>query len=156
MIGSLIAPEHWPAGMITPWAEQTRVVRQDDGSFKHITPYGQGPAGYTLRLANSFITKTAEDGRRPFHPRSDVDRYLLMPGKGVLISTVEFVVMPDDLSGQIMLNDKYSSIGLTMNTRLIQPGFEGNIQAFVYNAGGGPAVLWLGQGIVVLSISRLE
>ncbi|MGC9099530.1 MAG: dCTP deaminase [Candidatus Micrarchaeia archaeon] len=59
---------------------------------------------------------------------------ILPPRKQVLLSTVEYVKMPDNLIGFVELRSTWARHGLLMPPTIIDAGFEGTITLEVFNA----------------------
>jgi deoxycytidine triphosphate deaminase len=82
------------------------------------------PASYELTTAkDGLITphgKRIEPGSSDFVPR----KIILQPGEAALLSTLERLRMPVDVTGNITIRNKYASEGLTLlSGMLIDPGF---------------------------------
>ena len=118
-----------------------------------------GPGSVDLRLGTEFLevprqnyshmdpfkTEAIEavirsEDRRFYVPLGDP--FVLHPGQFVLGSTLEFLVMPNDLIGQVLSRSSWGRLGLLVATAVaVQPGFRGALTLELVNAGAVPITL---------------
>lgn len=96
----------------------------------------------------------AED-RRFFVPLGDP--FVLHPGQFVLGATLEFLVMPNDLIGQVLSRSSWGRLGLLVATAVaVQPGFRGVLTLELVNAGAVPITLRPGLRVAQLQLWRSD
>lgn len=85
------------------------------------------------------------------------DPFVLHPGQFVLGSTVEFVQLPDDLSGRLEGKSSLGRLGLLTHSTagFIDPGFHGHITLELSNVATLPIMLWPGMKIGQLCLFQL-
>lgn len=157
--------------------EIRRRLRATDASRLVITPMLDlakqlGAGSVDLRLGSEFleVRRQASSAIDPFGsppgagskalPVSDRksyvplgDEFVLHPGQFVLGSTLEFVVLPADLVGQVLSRSSWGRLGLLVATAVvIQPGFKGVLTLELVNAGAVPIVLRPGLRIAQLQM----
>lgn len=109
----------------------------------------------SMELIDPFREPDAEqsavDERRTYVPLGN--RYVLHPGQFVLGSTLEFVVMPADLTGQVLSRSSWGRLGLLVATAVaVQPGFRGMLTLELVNSGAVPIVLHPGLRVAQLQL----
>jgi deoxycytidine triphosphate deaminase len=132
-------------------------------------PEAIGGASVDLRLGSQFIVfrrisvpsfDPVGDGTDPRSSQDVVDKtwgqpFVLHPGELALASTLEYLVMPDGLMGQVGSRSSMGRIGLIPATAvLVHPGFRGCLTLELVNAGTVPILLTPGQRIAQLSLHR--
>ncbi|HWK20563.1 MAG TPA: dCTP deaminase [Microbacteriaceae bacterium] len=118
--------------------EFLEVPRQN---YSHIDPFRQETADAVLH---------AED-RRFFVALGDP--FVLHPGQFVLGSTLEFLVLPNDLVGQVLSRSSWGRLGLLVATAVaVQPGFHGVLTLELVNAGAVPITLRPGLRVAQLQL----
>lgn len=128
-----------------------------------------GPGSIDLRLGTEFLETPRQNNASidPFltedpriRPGNDIrtyvplgDRYVLHPGQFALGATLEFVVLPDDITGQVLSRSSWGRLGLLVATAVaVQPGFRGSLTLELVNAGTVPIVLRPGLRIAQLQL----
>lgn len=102
------------------------------------------PASIDLRLGSTFKSiATNADGNGPIDPETDNvdywtfhqgdDSYELVSGGFVLASTLEDVIMPDTLAGQVIDKSSLARLGVGLHAGFIDPGFRGHITLEITN-----------------------
>lgn len=130
-----------------------------------------GGSGLDLRLGTRFIvfrrTATAS-----FDPLGEVDdpraiqvfvelslkeRFVLHPGEVVLGSTLEYLAIPDDLSGQVITRSSYGRLGLLSATAVqVHPAFRGCLTLELVNLSNIPITLTPGERIAQLVLWKTK
>ncbi|MFE6734595.1 dCTP deaminase [Microbacterium sp. NPDC057650] len=130
-----------------------------------------GPGSIDLRLGTEFLETPRQNSASidPFaekdpraRPVADLrtyvplgDQYVLHPGQFALGATLEFVVLPDDVIGQVLSRSSWGRLGLLVATAVaVQPGFRGSLTLELVNAGMVPIVLRPGLRIAQLQLWR--
>ena len=81
--------------------------------------------------------------------------FVLQPYMKVLVSTLEYVKMPDDVAGLIELRSTFARLGLSIPPTVIDAGFEGQITLEVHG-GAFPVVLKRGARFAHVVFFRVE
>lgn len=134
-----------------------RLQRQrDDAQRLVITPLleqSMGAASLDIRLGNQFIIfqrsatpsiKTFDRGwdSRAVQRKVEIPwggRFVLHPNELVLASTLEYLVMPADLSGQVVTRSSYGRLGLICATAVqVHPHYKGCLTLELVNLGVVP------------------
>jgi deoxycytidine triphosphate deaminase len=124
-----------------------------------------------LRLGTRFIV-SRRTGTADIDPLGDPDRwrgmedhiqepwggrFVLHPGELVLASTLEFIVLPDDLCGQVLTRSSYGRLGLITATAVqVNPGTRGLITLELVNHGQAPISLIPGHRIAQLVLLSVD
>jgi dCTP deaminase len=130
-----------------------------------------GPGSVDLRLGTEFIEVSRQENKfiDPFgHPEnvdaqpSEADRktyvalgdpFILHPGQFVLGATLEFLVLPPNLVGQVLSRSSWGRLGLLVATAVaVQPGFRGVLTLELVNTGSVPIVLRPGLRVAQLQL----
>jgi dCTP deaminase len=128
-----------------------------------------GAGSVDLRLGSEFLeaSRQATDFVDPFRSavkqqavvedrRTHVplgNRFVLHPGQFVLGSTLEFIVMPADMTGQVLSRSSWGRVGLLVATAVaVQPGFRGMLTLELVNSGSQPIVLHPGLRVAQLQL----
>jgi len=81
--------------------------------------------------------------------------FILQPYMKVLVSTLEYVKMPEDVAGLIELRSTFARLGLSIPPTVIDAGFEGQITLEVHG-GAFPVVLKRGLRFAHVVFYRVE
>lgn len=109
-----------------------------------ISPLEEGqiqPASVDIRLGNTFsIVEDSASGiltldREIHYKKIQADTYLLLPGQFVLATTMEYIVLPDNLTAFVEGRSSLGRLGLFIqNAGWVAPGFRGEITLELFNA----------------------
>lgn len=128
-----------------------------------------GPGSIDLRLGSEFLEVPRQDNRSidPFDHKSESrsgkadrktyvplgDEFIIHPGQFVLGATLEFLVMPANLTGQVLSRSSWGRLGLLVATAVaVQPGFRGVLTLELVNTGSVPIVLRPGLRVAQLQL----
>lgn len=128
-----------------------------------------GPGSVDVRLGTEFLETPRQAsayidpfGTAPHQSRITADLrtyvplgdpYVLHPGQFALGSTLEFVVLPPHVMGQVLSRSSWGRLGLLVATAVaVQPGFRGSLTLELVNAGTVPIVLRPGLRIAQLQL----
>lgn len=147
----------------------------ENGSIK-ITPIPDletqlGSCSIDLRLGNDFLI--FEHGKHPFidpfgkNPITDFTRkikvengkpFIIQPGDFVLATTIEYVEIPDDLTGRLEGRSSIGRLGVIIHSTAakIDCGFRGNITLEIANMGKMPIALYPEMRICSLAFEQLS
>lgn len=109
--------------------------------------FSKSGASYDLRLGSEVLITPEK------HPKQLKEGQTLNiePGQFAVLTTKEYLEMPEDLLGFITVRFKYKSKGLVNISGFhVDPGFEGKLVFSVYNT--GPSTVTLRSGDKVFSI----
>lgn len=77
----------------------------------------------------------------------------LHPGQFILGSTLEFISMPSDISGQVVSRSSWGRLGLLVATAVVvQPGYKGVLTLELVNTGGVPIILRPGSRVAQIQL----
>jgi deoxycytidine triphosphate deaminase len=134
-----------------------------------VTPLFPGAingVGMDIRLGNHFIVFFQSEiaGFDPLAFDSDPrrlqlevekgwgERFILHPNELVLASTLEYLVIPSDLTCQVVTRSSYGRLGMISATAvLVHPGFRGCLTLELVNLGNVPVALMPGERVAQLS-----
>ncbi len=138
-----------------------------------VTPYvsnaAQG-AALDVRLSTKFITfrrsgtptfDSLERGQDPREMQELVEKdwagqFILHPLEMVLAATLEYLIMPSDLTAQVMTRSSHGRLGLLSATAVqIHPHFQGCLTLELVNLGQMPLTLTPGERIAQLVFSSV-
>lgn len=124
-----------------------------------------------LRLGNSF--RVFNHSRTPYLDPQDPntlkdvtteivvkegEAFTMHPGEFVLAITMEYIEMPDDLTGHLEGRSSIGRMGIVVHSTAanIECGFRGNITLELANMGRIPVLLYPGMRICSLSFMQLS
>ena len=109
------------------------------------------PASVDIRLGNTF--SVIEDS-----PSGVItDAYVLLPGQFILASTMEYFILPGDLTAFVEGRSSLGRMGLFIqNAGWVDPGFEGEITLELFNANRCAIELRAGRRVGQLVFARME
>jgi len=112
------------------------------------------PANYDLRLGNQYFVSREKYPKR----LEETGGYIVIePGDFAILSTHEYIYVPDDLLGLISLKYKYKKFGLiNISGFHVDPGYVGRLFFSVYNAGPKSVVLKHKEPIFMIMYDKLE
>ena len=152
---------------------RARLKLREQGQRLIAAPMTHEPkgSGLDLRLGTRFITfrragiasfdplDASDDPRavQVYVELSRTQRFVLHPQEIVLGATLEYLVMPDDLSGQVITRSSYGRLGLLSATAVqIHPGFRGCLTLELVNLSTIPITLTPGERIAQLVLWKSE
>lgn len=125
-------------------------------------------ASVDLRLGNNFIVfvRSRTQSFDPLDERQDPrqvqrgmqlgwgDTFVLHPSELVLAATLEYLVLPADLTAQVITRSSYGRLGLLSATAVqVHPHFHGCLTLELVNLGTVPLLLTPGERIAQLVVS---
>lgn len=130
-----------------------------------------GSCSVDLRLGNTF--RVFEHSRYayidPFNKKvgNEVTReivvkkdepFIIQPGDFVLATTIEYIEVPDDLTGKLEGRSSIGRLGVVIHSTAahIECGFRGNITLEIANMGKMPVALHPGMRICSISFDQLS
>ena len=142
------------------------ILTQLENRSLSISPLEKGqiqPASVDIRLGNTFsviedspsgvITMDQEITYRTIQS----DTYVLLPGQFILATTMEYFVLPDDLTAFVEGRSSLGRMGLFIqNAGWVDPGFEGEITLELFNANRCAIKLQSGRRVGQLVFARMD
>ncbi len=131
-----------------------------------VSPLGEAqiqPASVDIRLGSSF--SVIEGGSSPIlkmdaptrYRNIDADTFLLLPAQFVLVTTMEYFRLPDNITAFVEGRSSVGRLGLFIqNAGWVDPGFEGEITLELYNASNSAIELCAGRRIGQLVFAKLD
>jgi dCTP deaminase len=88
----------------------------------------------------------------------DNDPFIIQPSDFVLATTIEYVEIPDDLTGRLEGRSSIGRLGIVIHSTAahIECGFRGNITLEIANMGKMPVALYPGMRICSISFEELS
>lgn len=88
---------------------------------------------------------------------ADGDPFVIQPGQFVLASTVERLVLPDDLIARIEGRSSIARLGIAVHSTaaVFEPGWRGTATMELSNLGGLPVALWPGMRICAFMFEQV-
>lgn len=159
--------ERSPNGALTAFELNRRLQtsQEDKLTITPLLPGAVSGASVDLRLGNKFIVfeKTnsaafdaleASEDPRSFQTaveKSWGDVFYLHPGQLVLAATLEYIVMPGDLTAQVITRSSYGRLGLLSATAVqVHPYFSGCLTLELVNLGEMPMAITPGERVAQL------
>lgn len=164
------AAESGQPGTLVEGDIANRLLRQESSKLV-VTPLMPGAvkgASIDLRLGNKFVifersSAAAFDALNPEQdPRSMQkgiekawgDVFYLHPGELVLAATLEYMVLPGDLTAQVITRSSYGRLGLLSATAVqVHPHFAGCLTLELVNLGVMPMAITPGERVAQLVLS---
>ncbi|PMB76773.1 MAG: dCTP deaminase, partial [Fervidicoccus fontis] len=82
------------------------------------------------------------------------ESFVIQPNERVLLNTLEYVKLPDDLMAFVNLRSTFARLGLIAPPTIVDAGFEGNITIEVVG-GAFPVKLHVGDRFIHLIFAKL-
>lgn len=121
------------------------------------------PASVDIRLGNTFcIIDDTSNGiirlnEEIKYKTITTEKYLLLPGQFVLATTMEYILLPDNLTAFVEGRSSLGRLGLFIqNAGWVDPGFEGEITLELFNANRCAIELQAGHRIGQLVLAKME
>lgn len=134
-------------GMIKPFVEK----QVKDG----VISYGLSSYGYDIRVADEFkiftnINTTVVDPKK-FDPKSFIDFQgdicIIPPNSFALARSLEYFVMPRNVTGIVLGKSTYARCGIVTNFTPLEASWEGFITIEISNTSPLPAKIYANEGI---------
>lgn len=107
------------------------------------------PNGYDLRIAEVMLPDESSDVFRE-------GKVVVPPQTRFLVSTVERVTMPSDVTGQLWIRSSYARRGVLGAFGKIEAGFVGTLTVGGFNAARAPLELPMGDRFCQVVFERME
>ncbi|GLC81635.1 dCTP deaminase [Lacrimispora brassicae] len=121
------------------------------------------PASVDIRLGTTFsVVEDSPNGiitmqNEIRYKTIQADKYLLLPGQFVLATTLEYFVMPDNLTAFVEGRSSLGRMGLFIqNAGWVDPGFEGEITLELFNANRCAIELQSGRRVGQLVFAQMD
>ena len=121
------------------------------------------PASVDIRLGNTFsVIEDSPSGvitmdQEITYKTIESDTYVLLPGQFILATTMEYFVLPDDLTAFVEGRSSLGRMGLFIqNAGWVDPGFQGEITLELFNANRCAIELQAGRRVGQLVFARMD
>ncbi|MBD5149446.1 MAG: dCTP deaminase [Oscillibacter sp.] len=121
------------------------------------------PASVDIRLGNTFsIVEDSSSGIIALdseirYKTITSESYVLLPNQFVLATTMEYFVLPDDVTAFVEGRSSLGRLGLFIqNAGWVDPGFQGEITLELYNANRCAIELKAGRRVGQLVFARMD
>lgn len=121
------------------------------------------PASVDIRLGNTFsMIEDSPSGvitmdQEITYKTIQSDTYVLLPGQFILATTMEYFVLPDDLTAFVEGRSSLGRMGLFIqNAGWVDPGFEGEITLELFNANRCAIKLQTGRRVGQLVFAQMD
>ena len=145
-------------------SDQAILTRLENGSLS-ISPLEKEqiqPASVDIRLGNTFsVIEDSPSGvitmdQEITYKTIRSDTYVLLPGQFILATTMEYFVLPNDLTAFVEGRSSLGRMGLFIqNAGWVDPGFEGEITLELFNANRCAIKLRTGRRVGQLVFARM-
>ncbi len=139
---------------IEPFSEET--VRENGVDLR----LSDEIARHNVTEKGFVLDPTDDESVKKAYTVSRSQELIIAPGEQVLLSTLEYVAMPDDLMGFVELRSTWARHGLSMPPTIVDAGFEGTITLEVVNNAPYSIMLKAGQRfahvVFARTLSRVE
>ena len=142
------------------------IVKMLEAGTLSISPLAEGqiqPASVDIRLGNTFsIVEDSSSGiitmeHEIAYKTIQTDTYLLLPGQFVLATTMEYFVLPDNLTAFVEGRSSLGRMGLFIqNAGWVDPGFQGEITLELFNANRCAIELKAGRRVGQLVFAEMD
>lgn len=144
----------------------TTIIKMLEAKTLSIEPLEQGqiqPASVDIRLGDTF--SIVEDSSTGVINLEDeikyktikTDTYILLPNQFVLATTMEFFVLPNNLTAFVEGRSSLGRMGLFIqNAGWVDPGFKGEITLELYNANRCAIELKAGRRVGQLVFAQMD
>lgn len=146
-------------------SDKTIVSLLQKGSLS-ISPLQEGqiqPASVDIRLGNTFsVVEDSSTGIITFLKKIAYkeilsEKYLLLPGQFVLATTMEYIILPNNLTAFVEGRSSLGRMGLFIqNAGWVDPGFSGEITLELFNANRCAIELQAGCRIGQLVFAQMD
>ena len=87
------------------------------------------------KLEDGFVMDPSDEKmiERSYDIQKGLDKLIINPHEQVLLSTIEYVEIPDDIVGIVELRSTWARHGLSMPPTIIDAGFKGTVTLEVIN-----------------------
>ncbi|MBY2913968.1 dCTP deaminase [Rhizobium leguminosarum] len=83
------------------------------------------------------------------------ERFILYPNQVVLATTLEYICLPSNVMGDVIVRSSYARLGIHLNT-MLQPGYRGCASLELANHSNNPIELVVGGRLVQLRTYRIS
>ncbi|MEM1614339.1 MAG: dCTP deaminase [Pyrobaculum sp.] len=112
---------------------------------------------YAIYAYEGAVVKPCElEDARPLFRVVKADEVVIPPRNFVLLTTEEYVKMPDDVVGLANIRSTIARYGLTAPPTVVDAGFEGNITIEIVNNSPNTIVLRRGMRFLHLVLAKAE
>lgn len=151
------SPEDLESIIITPLLDEKF---DHDSVDLRLGCYFRIPAVSTIECVKPYqetVEHYPELVHKPYSRGSKINTLILQPHHAVLASTLEYIKMPGDVSGQILTKSSWARIFISIaSAPWIHPFYRGCLTLEVTNLGNVPVALPVGKPMAQLVFIKLE
>ncbi len=146
-------------------SDRTIIKMLENGTLS-IEPLERGqiqPASVDIRLGNTFsIVEDSSTGvitleNEITYKKIQTDTYVLLPGQFILATTMEYFMLPNNLTAFVEGRSSLGRLGLFIqNAGWVDPGFRGEITLELFNANRCAIELKAGRRVGQLVFSVMD
>ena len=146
-------------------SDRTIIKMLENGTLS-IEPLERGqiqPASVDIRLGNTFsIVEDSSTGvitleNEITYKKIQTDTYVLLPGQFILATTMEYFMLPNNLTAFVEGRSSLGRLGLFIqNAGWVDPGFRGEITLELFNANRCAIELRAGRRVGQLVFSVMD
>ncbi len=112
-----------------------------------------GEVARLKRVGKVFDTMNGGMDLNDFYAIEVSDEFIIYPDEKVLVTTLEYVKLPNDIMGFVELRSSFARVGLSTPPTIIDAGFEGNITLEIHGS-SFPVKLYRGQRFAHVIFSK--
>ena len=151
------SPEDLESIIITPLLDEKF---DHDSVDLRLGCYFRVPAVSTIECVKPYqdtVEHYPELVHKPYGRDREVNTLILQPHHSVLASTLEYIKMPGDVSGQILTKSSWARLFISIaSAPWIHPFYRGCLTLEVTNLGNVPVALPIGKPMAQLVFIKLE
>ncbi len=105
------------------------------------------------RTGKVLDTANPPEDLSEFYVVEEGESFIIYPGERVLLTTLEYLKLPEDIMAFVELRSSFARTGLTMPPTIIDAGFEGNVTLEIHGS-SFPIKIYRGQRFAHVIFAR--
>ena len=105
------------------------------------------------RTGRVLDTANPPEDLSEFYVVEEGESFIIYPGERVLLTTLEYLKLPEDIMAFVELRSSFARTGLTMPPTIIDAGFEGNVTLEIHGS-SFPIKIYRGQRFAHVIFAR--
>ncbi len=105
------------------------------------------------RTSKVLDTANPPEDLSEFYVVEEGESFIIYPGERVLLTTLEYLKLPEDIMAFVELRSSFARTGLTMPPTIIDAGFEGNVTLEIHGS-SFPIKIYRGQRFAHVIFAR--
>jgi len=149
VLNDVLIKNYCEAGMVKPFTPERVNPASIDLCFSG--RYKKASDKYHYSWPADFVENWTEIKNNLWGETIEEDNFIMYPGSLILADTLEYITMPQNLAGTLMLKSSLGRMGLEhLHAGWFDPGFSGTATLELKNVAPWPVLLKKGQPIVQL------